>query len=133
MALHPIAWETKDFALSVREERSRYLPREQTHMTDRKSRKRVGDVAPEATRWTHVCAWDGHELEDMEYVQISPHERVCRFHYPQFQTWLRDTARTIYHVEPEEETDEQSGGVPRVFPGWRRRRIRRVRGRRRRE
>lgn len=54
-------------------------------------------------RWNHTCAWDGHELGEMEYVQISAHERVCLDHHPQFLTWLRDKSKTIYRVVPEDE------------------------------
>lgn len=55
-------------------------------------------------RWTHTCAWDGHELGDIDYVQPSPHERVCRFHHPQFQTWIEDLSKRKYRFdEPDEE------------------------------
>jgi hypothetical protein len=54
-------------------------------------------------RWAHTCAWDGHELGDMDYLQHSPHERVCRFHYPQFQSWIEDLSKTKYRFEHVEE------------------------------
>lgn len=60
---------------------------------------RVGDVHPTVTRWTRVCAWDGHELGEMDYVLVSAHERVCRFHQAQFQTWLQDTSQRMYRAE----------------------------------
>jgi len=99
-----------------------------THMTDNQPSTRVGDVAPEATRWTHVCAWDGQELADPDFVQVSPHERVCRLHYPQFQKWLRETAKTMYHLGDE---DEDMTKAPRAVPVWRRQRRRAPRRRRR--
>lgn len=91
-----------------------------------KTRKRVGDAGVQATRWTRVCAWDGQELGDEDFVQVSAHERVCQAHYQQFQTWLRDTAKTIYHLRPEDDegTDERLGtaGSPRARSNRRRRR-----------
>lgn len=59
----------------------------------------VSDAGPGPNRWTHICAWDGHELGAMEYVQISAYERVCRFHLPQFQTWLYDKSKAMYRAE----------------------------------
>lgn len=65
----------------------------------------VGAGRPVASnpRWTHTCAWDGHELREMEYVQFSPHERVCRFHHPQFQIWIEDVSKRKYRFEQDEE------------------------------
>lgn len=101
-------------------------PSREERLRAAKTRKRVGQAAVQATRWTHVCAWDGQELGDEDFVQVSAHERVCRSHYPQFQTWLRDTAKTIYHVRPEDdgETDakRETAGTPRVRSKRRRRR-----------
>lgn len=73
----------------------------------------VGEVSPDAageagrgaTRWTNVCAWDGHALEEMDYVQVSSHERVCPFHHPQFQTWCQDTSRRLYRAEDGDEAE----------------------------
>lgn len=56
-------------------------------------------VIPKARRWATACAWDGHELGDMEYVQVSAHERVCLFHHPQFQTWCQETSQQVYRAE----------------------------------
>lgn len=67
-----------------------------------KPRLVAAESNPRATRWTQVCAWDGHELGEMDYVQVSAHERVCRFHYERFQTWLRDTSQTMYRAEGSE-------------------------------
>lgn len=49
-------------------------------------------------RWTHTCAWDGHELGTTDYVQVSPHERVCEAHYPQFQTFLEESSKRLYRA-----------------------------------
>jgi hypothetical protein len=72
------------------------------------------DPNQRAGRWTRVCAWDGHELRDMDYVQVSDHERVCRFHYPQFIFWVEDTSQRMYRAEGAEEDDgkRSAGRMP---------------------
>lgn len=80
--------------------------REGTRHTGGKSRTnpRVsGGKKAETPRWTHTCAWDGHELDGADYVQVSAHERVCRLHYPQFQKWLHETSKTMYRADDEGE------------------------------
>jgi hypothetical protein len=63
----------------------------------------TGRIATLRPRWSHICAWDGHELGDMDYVQPSPHERVCRFHHPQFQIWIEDLSKRKYRFEHDQE------------------------------
>lgn len=53
---------------------------------------------PDDARWTHTCAWNGHELGENKYLDMSAHERVCRLHHPEFATWLRDKSKTMYRV-----------------------------------
>lgn len=69
----------------------------------RSRRGRRPSASRRSGRWTHICAWDGHELADLDYVQISPHERVCRFHQSLFQTWLNDTSQLMYRSDEEED------------------------------
>jgi hypothetical protein len=64
-----------------------------------------GEPKPIASRWTQVCAWDGHELGEMDYIQVSTHERVCLFHHPRFETWCEDTSRRMYRAEGMEEAE----------------------------
>lgn len=74
---------------------------------------RPGDADPKATRWTRVCAWNGHELADMDFLQVSAHERVCRFHHPQFQTWLHDASQRMYRaVGADDGADREDHPVP---------------------
>lgn len=66
------------------------------HDADAPTEPRAG-----ATRWTRICAWDGHELGAIGHVQVSAHERVCRFHQAQFEKWCQDTSRRRYRAEGE--------------------------------
>ena len=74
-------------------------------------------------RWTHTCAWNGHELGEAEYVEMSAHERVCRLHHPEFVIWLRDKSKTINRVVAERDEQFKAKGqerlarVLRLFPG----------------
>lgn len=52
-------------------------------------------------RWTHTCAWNGHELGDGAYLQVSPHERVCPAHQSAFQIWLDDKSKRMYRIDGE--------------------------------
>lgn len=56
------------------------------------------DLVAKTSRWTHTCAWDGDELGEMDYVQVSAHERVCELHNPQFQTFLLETSKKMYRA-----------------------------------
>lgn len=67
----------------------------------------------DAARWAHTCAWDGHELGNLDYVEISPHERVCPLHHPEFVAWLRDKSKTMYRVVSEEEVLHAANGEKR--------------------
>lgn len=67
--------------------------------------RRVGPrpARPDAAnpRWKHTCGWDGHELAGMDYVQVSTHERVCRFHHPQFVDWIEESSKRMYRLDPD--------------------------------
>lgn len=71
-----------------------------------------GRVSQAGSRWTRVCAWDGHELGEMDYVQVSDHERVCRFHYPQFQVWVDDVSQRMFRADGSEEDDVERATRP---------------------
>lgn len=53
----------------------------------------VGRADAMTGRWAHTCAWNGHELLEMAYVQVSAHERVCWFHHPMFRTWVEEVSK----------------------------------------
>lgn len=79
--------------------------RDSTPRLDTTSRAGLRPARPAAAnpRWKHTCGWDGHELGDMDYAQVSTHERVCRFHHPQFAHWIEESSKRMYRFEHDQE------------------------------